>query len=113
MNTIIRYLYRDASNYKVFNTCVIKGQLSVEQAGTIIDSLDMSEYFIPEQVGIPVTRFGSITEDDHPWCELDAEFYEMTEAEADVNITVDQLTSNFAAAKGKWDAEKYSVIPEY
>ena len=31
MNTIIEYLYRDASNYKQWNKVVIRGELSSEQ----------------------------------------------------------------------------------
>lgn len=110
MNTIISFLYRDACNYKVFNTCVVKGQLSHEQARTIMDSLDMGEYFIPEQIGLPVERFGSVTEDDHCWCELEADFYKPTDAPATVDMFVEQLAANFAAAKGKWDDVKYALV---
>ena len=36
MNTRINYLYRDASNYKVHNTAVIRGELSEEDQKTIL-----------------------------------------------------------------------------
>ena len=37
MNTKIRYLYRDADNYKVFNECIVQGEISEEQVCKILD----------------------------------------------------------------------------
>ena len=37
MNTQIRYLYRDASNYKVENECVVTGTFTPEQIAQIMD----------------------------------------------------------------------------
>ena len=37
MNTQIRYLYRDASNYKIHNECVVTGELMPEQIAQIMD----------------------------------------------------------------------------
>ena len=37
MNTQIRYLYRDASNYKVENECVVSGTFKPEQIAQIMD----------------------------------------------------------------------------
>ncbi|MBP3585213.1 MAG: hypothetical protein J6J59_05960 [Peptococcaceae bacterium] len=70
LNTKIEYLYRDASNYKIYNECVVKGILTAEQREEIVDCLSEGEYFIPSQVGLPEKRFDDWTEDDHPWFEL-------------------------------------------
>ena len=43
MNTKIEYLYRDADNYKVWNTCVVCGEITEQQKETIINSLDGGE----------------------------------------------------------------------
>lgn len=51
MNTKIHYLYRDADNYKVHNSCVIKGVLTPAQIDIILGCCDAGEYFIPNQVG--------------------------------------------------------------
>lgn len=102
MNTKIVYLYRDACNYKVLNKAVIRGELSEEDQKTILSCLEDGEYFIPSQVGLDEERFGSWTEDDHCWFELEPGFAEPTNA-APGNLTCEQLVSNFLAAKGNWD----------
>jgi len=61
LNTKIEYLYRDASNYKVYNECVVKGIVTAEQRKEIVDCLNEGEYFIPSQVGLPEKRFDDWT----------------------------------------------------
>lgn len=109
MNTRLNYIYGDASNNKTFNTCVVAGELSDEQAKTIMASLDQGEYFIPAQVELPVERFSEVTEDDHCWCELEDGFYELVDSSPTEDISVESLTAAFAAAKGNWDDVKYAV----
>lgn len=46
MNTRISYLYRDASNYKAYNECIVRGLLTDEQTKAILDCLDRDN-FIP------------------------------------------------------------------
>lgn len=112
MNTRIEFFYRDANNYKVHNSCVIEGQLNDEQAQIIRDSLCEGEFFIPEQVGLEAERFSKITEDDSCWCEFYGDFYKATNLAPTENMTVEQLVAAFAAAKGNWDEEKYTLYPE-
>ena len=109
MNTKIEYLYRDASNYKVWNECVIRGEISEEQIETIIGCLNCGEYFIPEQVGLPATRFGSATEDDHCWMELDADGFSSTDKNPTENLDVEQLVQKFQEVDGCWDDIAYAV----
>lgn len=63
-NTKINFLYRDGSNYKKNNSVVIAGTFTDDEINQILDCLDGGGYFIPEQIGFPVERFGRITEDD-------------------------------------------------
>lgn len=103
MNTRISYLYRDACNYKTHNEVVIKGEFEPGEEEEILDCLFEGEYFIPEQVGLPVTRFGSVTEDDHVWCELEEGFATKTDDPATVDVTAVELYNAFCAADGEWD----------
>ena len=100
MNTQIRYLYRDASNYKMHNECVVAGELTPEQITQIMDCCDSGEFFIPSQVGLPEKRFAP--EDDHCWFELSADGFTPTAKPATAEVSAAQLVENFAAAKEHW-----------
>jgi hypothetical protein len=70
----IDVVYRDAGNYKQFETCVVEGSLSFCQ---LKPYLEVGVYFVGKDVGIEdlvfrfVTRDGmDLHEDDHPWQEL-------------------------------------------
>lgn len=103
MNTKISYLYRDASNHKVYNECIVRGLLTEEQTRTILDCRD-GDNFIPSQVGLPERRFDRYDpEEDHCWFELQESGFEPTDAEADVDLFVEELVSNFLARKDRWD----------
>ena len=104
MNTRIRYLYRDASNYKVENECVVAGTFTQEQIAQIMGCCDLGEYFIPSQVGLPEQRFDRYdAEEDHCWFELSEDGFEETTRPATVGISAEQLVENFAAAKEHWN----------
>lgn len=104
MNTQIRYLYRDASNYKVENECVVAGTFTQEKIAQILDCCDLGEYFIPTQVGLPEQRFDRYDpEEDHCWFELSEDGFEETAKPATVGISAEQLVENFAAAKEHWN----------
>lgn len=102
-NTRITYLYRDACNYKQYNSVVVTGTFTEQQIETIISCLDGGEYFIPKQIGLPETRFEEITEDDHCWFELNKNGFKVTEVEADVDISADEIVKRFLEAKENWD----------
>lgn len=107
-NTKISYLYRDASNYKMFNECVIKGVLSAEQIQTILDCCN-DEWFIPSKVGLPEKRFKKWTDDDHIWFEFDEweDCFEETSEPANVDITCDELVASFERCKDNWEGQKF------
>lgn len=102
-NTRIGYLYRDASNYKVYNQCVIEGLLSNAQREKIIKSCDEGTYFIPSLVGLPEERFDAITEDDHPYFELDDYSFSDTSSAATVTISATELVAKFLEYAGRWE----------
>ena len=88
LNTRINYLYRDADNYKMHNSCVVSGEITEAQAIEIMSCLDSGEYFIPRQVGLPEKRFDRLDEEtDHCWFELDADGFEVTGYPANVDVT--------------------------
>lgn len=103
MNTIIEYLYRDASNYKQWNKVVIRGELSSEQLERIEACLD-GEYFVPRSVGLPEFRITDYrTDDDHCWFEWEVyDEIELTEASPTVDISADELVERFERVS-KWD----------
>ena len=104
VNTKINYLYRDSNNYKVPNTCIIAGEISHDQILQIMECLDMGEFFIPRQVGLPEHRFASWDPDaDHCWFELEKSGFEYTDSVPELNMNVQQLVEQFQAAKGNWD----------
>ena len=43
MNTKIKYMYRDADNYKDFTTVVVSGKITKEQIERIMDKLEDGE----------------------------------------------------------------------
>lgn len=102
-NTKISYLYRDASNYKQWNEAVVEGVITQEQIDSIMGCLDCGEYFIPKQAGLPETRLGEVTSDDHCWFELNRDGFVPTDAEADTGMDVGELERRFLEALGKWD----------
>lgn len=108
MNTRINYMYRDASNYKSFNTAVVGGILSETDQHAIYYCCDDDagqRYFIPHLVGLPEKTFDDFGQydDDHPWFEIGTAFAEVTNEPPTVDLTAEQLVKNFRAMSGRWD----------
>lgn len=85
-HTLLTYLYRDASNYKVHGAVIVSGETTPKHDRRLRTSLIDGEYFIPEKVGLPSLRerlyeysSGSPTDDDH----LLHEFVELRAATAE------------------------------
>ncbi|MGA2186362.1 MAG: hypothetical protein ABSH47_25380 [Bryobacteraceae bacterium] len=105
MNTRIRYLYRDAGNYKQFASVVLGGAITLQEAETITAGLESGEYFIPSQVGLPDLQPNMPSfpdhDADHVWHELDVH--------SGISLTADPATADldihaFAAMfTGRWD----------
>ena len=107
MNTLINYLYRDASNYKVWNRAVVEGALTEDQKQVIYNCLEDGENFIPSLVGLPEKTFVDLgytydKQDDTPWFELHEDAFEETTDSPTISLTAQELYENFAKAKGHW-----------
>jgi hypothetical protein len=63
-NTELRYIYRDASNYKWIDEVVVSGELRFED---FKEYLIDREFFIPELVGLKCLTPTIRNEDDHDW----------------------------------------------
>ncbi len=114
-NTRFSFLYRDASNYKTYNSVVLKGRLTAEEIEEIFNCGE-GGMFISEQVGIMHEFPGPINDDDHCWCEFfeDKDHgFEATNEKPTYEIDAHWLLNNFRAAKNHWDVVTYMPIPEY
>ncbi len=105
MNTRVNYQYRDANNYKRHNEEIISGTITQEQIQQIINTLNDGEYFIPHLVGFTEIFIGPITEDDHPYFELQKEDFEETEDSPTIDMTAEKLVSEFQKNKDNWEVE--------
>lgn len=96
-NTQITYMYRDASNWKQFETVVLAGAMSQEDIDLIISKLEDGDLFIPEQVGLPRLQFRwpTLNEDDHVYHELKREDFEIVDLPPTLEITAKELVENF------------------
>ena len=113
MNTKIRYMYTDGSNYKQRYEAVVKGAATKEQVNAIYDSLDPEEFFVAEQVGLPAEGIKGypVNEDDRAWYQMFTEDgIEETKEEATIDMTIEELARKFVQAKNKWDDVTYAPM---
>ena len=66
-NSKIYYLYRDASNYKVYHEVTIYGTLTLDELSPYFYD---HQFFIPSKVGFEDLQAQPLTFDDHIWHEL-------------------------------------------
>lgn len=108
MSTLLTYMYRDAHNYKRHGEVVVSNPdgLCVSQARKRIQaSLDEGQYFIAEQLGLPVVfpwKDAKAPADfnieyDHPWHEFVA--LEACKLPATVDVTLRQVVARAERAK--------------
>lgn len=113
MNTNIEYLYRDGSNEKIWNNCVIPGEITEEQKSAILDSLYDGENFIPSAVGMSEERFSKWDWDvDHPFFELGEFSFSLTDKKPTLDITPEELTASFLACADKWEELGVNFYPD-
>ena len=95
MGTKIDYVYRDASNYKIWGSIAVSGELSLVQVRPFLFDL---QYFIPDEVGLTRLTPRELLSDDH---ELH-EFVEFSKVKLDFcELSAEQLLKNFEAASSK------------
>lgn len=108
MNTLFHYMYRDASNYKQFNTVILVGEITDEGRAAIKNSLLEGEYFIPSQVDLEDLQYlwenygGLDDQDDHVWHEIVE--ISLTDEMPTTSKTVEELVEAFRGIK--WDEAK-------
>lgn len=102
MNTQIEYFYRDGGNWKTWNECIIKGEMTEEQEERIIACLEDEEYFIPSRIHecLPENTNESDYCEQFPWFEWNG--FTLTETAPDINLTVDELVARFEELKNGW-----------
>ncbi|HDY89178.1 MAG TPA: hypothetical protein ENH82_13815 [bacterium] len=93
MNTLITYQYRDASNYKQFDTVIIHGQFSLSD---IEEYLYEKEVFIPSEIGLKDLQPENLNSDDHIWHEILEISHTLDKPT--MNISAEQIISNFRRA---------------
>lgn len=93
MNTSITYQYRDASNYKEFDTVIIRGLLSLND---IEEYYYEKEFFIPSEIGLKDLQPENLNQDDHIWHEILEISH--THEKPTVNITAEEIIANFRKA---------------
>ena len=96
-NTMIEFPYRDASNYKIWTECIIKGEFTKDHQERIRAAVDFEGFYIPEIVGLPCNRFSEETNDDHPWIAFEDTIFTETDSEPTIDLTVEDLVSRFQA----------------
>lgn len=107
MNTQLNYFYRDGCNYKVYNTCVIEGEMTDALFERIRASLYEGEYFAPDIVGLPGQTMVDLgyafdPEIDNNLFEFCGEAFVLTDEDADVFCTAEALAEKFEHCKEKW-----------
>ncbi|SFN96653.1 hypothetical protein SAMN05660284_02618 [Formivibrio citricus] len=110
--SVFEYLYRDAGNYKAWGALLLEGETTEAEMARIRRHLLDNEFFIAEQIGVPVLyeqlwqqcQSEPSEELDHVW----HEFCRIREATAEDRIqlptfgTTAALVAAFEAV-GKWD----------
>lgn len=110
MNTRVDYMYRDASNYKIFQNAVLYGELTELQKADILAARYDGLWFIPSAVGLDAERFSDETDDDHCWFELfDDAFSETNESPSGCEYSASEFYDAFMLASSNWE----SYIPYY
>ena len=100
MNTSFEYLYRDAANYKVFETVVLCGSLRIDD---LTPFLHEDAFFLPTLVGLFDLQSSVKTEFDHGWHEVVE--VKPTDGEATMPVTAAELAVAFReAAEKHWRA---------
>ena len=104
-NTKFEYMYRDASNYKVWEDVVLEGLLTKDEKEAIQSKLYDGELFVPEAVGVDAlqTREWELNEDDHPY----HEFVSLSDTEEDADYgmpSAKEFLSKFMSMdREKWE----------
>jgi hypothetical protein len=108
-NTAFSYMYRDASNWKRFETVILEDELTPQDINLILNCLEDQSLFLPEQVGLPALQKGweTLNEDDHVWHELKRDDIQIVNESPTISTTTRELVEKFRLVYSKgWDVSK-------
>lgn len=112
VNTRIDYLYRDASNYKLYGSVIIPREITRQQIQEIMKYClpfdGETRQFIPELVGFPKLEFDCPNEDDHLFCEIRPESFSPTDQEPTLCVSPKDLVEKFQIASQSATMKFYS-----
>ena len=107
-NTKISYIYRDASNYKIWEYVVLKGTLNPKEHQAFIDLINKDDTFFPEHFGLNAPTFvglGYAPYDDDP------KYHELMGIEAVEQPATSEMTiQEFVALWKKEHGTKNTLI---
>lgn len=69
VNSLLIYLYRDASNYKFWSSIILRGTMTLKD---VEPHLLHRQYFIPQRVGLVRLVPAAMNHDDHELHEIDS-----------------------------------------
>jgi hypothetical protein len=106
-NTSFSYLYRDASNYKLFEAAILEGEMSEDDIALILSKRSEENLFLPSQVGLePLQkRWDNLNDDDHVWHELNADDVTTVDVPPTIKMTAKELVENFRRMQ-HWDIQQ-------
>lgn len=108
---LFEYLYRDAGNYKVWGSILLRGFVTPGDVAALRASLDSGDWFVAEQVDVPPLYkalwelSGGPTEEDHAFHEFH-DLRSATPAEATELVPwghVNELLHAFQRVSHKWN----------
>jgi hypothetical protein len=110
---VFEYLYRDAGNWKTYGLLLLSGKATEEASVVIAQSLDCSNTFVAEQVGIPSLCAQHFKDcgSDGPG-DLDHAYHEFIAVRAatreevgtlDVFGALDDILRKFKLVDGRWN----------
>jgi hypothetical protein len=97
-------MYRDSENYKVYNECILSGELSIKDLSPYLFT---GEFFIPSEVGLKDLQELPLHTYDHIWHEIVN--IATTNDIADIPISAEYLISAFKkVSQNDWN--QFSVM---
>ena len=112
--SIMEYLYRDANNFKAWGNVLLLGEMTSSYIDELRPLLDYGEYFVAEQVDIPVLYEQLWKYSNGPTCTDHTfhEFFRIRPASDDDLLSssiwgdVTHFMEKFRDTKGQWDCAK-------
>lgn len=109
--TVLKYLYRDACNYKVYGNVLLSGTATKAEESFIWSCVGVDGLFVAEQVGLPTlyaqlwNLSGGQIDDDHAYHELHSLRAASNEDIASIEVwgSMRDFISRLKSTRGRWD----------